>query len=313
MKLPQKRFICIGETVYDILFKEDKPVEGTPGGAMLNTSVSLGRLGENVVLVGDYAKDAIGRLIEKFLVRNQVSLDYIKSYNNGLSRIAIAVLNDNNDAEYSFYKIRKEGQAELIYPEPDKNDLVMFGSFYGIKEEIREGLTAFLHVCRNVGSIVLYDPNFRKNHMKIKDQVMPMISENMRLAHITKGSDEDFNNILGTSDPKIIYDFVQTQGGHVLIMTANKHGVTLCTPQIQKHYPVKDIPVISTIGAGDTFNAGLLYALSHTHISPADLETLPEKNWDKIIRTAIQFAEHVCMSYENYLSWDFAREVANGH
>ena len=38
-----------------------------------------------------------------------------------------------------------------------------------------------------------------------------------------------------------------------------------------------------------------------------------KKNWDKIIRTAIQFAEHVCMSYENYLSWDFAREVANGH
>ncbi|HBG71551.1 MAG: hypothetical protein A2W93_07915 [Bacteroidetes bacterium GWF2_43_63] len=313
MKLPQKRFICIGETVYDILFKEDKPIEGTPGGAMLNTSVSLGRLGENVVLVGDYAKDAIGRLIEKFLVRNQVSLDFMKSYDNGLSRIAIAVLNENNDAEYSFYKIRKEGQAELIYPDPDKNDLIMFGSFYGIKEEIREGLTSFLHRCRESESIVLYDPNFRKNHMKIKDQVMPMIQENMRLAHITKGSDEDFNNILGTNDPKIVYDFVKTQGGHVLIMTANKYGVTLCTPQIHKHYPVKDIPVISTIGAGDTFNAGLLYALSHTHISPADLETLPEKNWDKIIRTAIQFAEHVCMSYENYLSWDFAREVENGH
>lgn len=312
MKLPQKRFVCIGETVYDILFKEDKPVEGTPGGAMLNTSVSLGRLGENVVLVGDYAHDAIGNLIEKFLVKNQVSLEFIKCYDNGLSRIAIAVLNEKNDAEYSFYKIRKDGQAELVYPDPDRNDLVMFGSFYGIKEEIREGLTSFLEHCRTAGSIVLYDPNFRKNHMKIKDQVMHMVNENIRLAHITKGSDEDFNNLLGTSDPKAIYDFVQTQGGHVLIMTANKHGVTLCTPQIQKHYPVKDIPVISTIGAGDTFNAGLLYALSHTHITSADLETLPEKNWDKIIRTAIQFAEHVCMSYENYLSWDFAREIAGG-
>jgi len=57
----------------------------------------------------------------------------------------------------------------------------------------------------------------------------------------------------------------------------------------------------------------LLYALRHSHITADELELLPEKNWDKIIRTAISFAEHVCMSYENYLSWDFAREVSNGH
>jgi len=311
MKLPQKRFICVGETVYDILFKEDKPVEGNPGGAMLNTSVSLGRLNEDVVLVGDYAQDAIGKLIEKFLIRNNVAIDYITRYSNGLSRIAIAVLNDNNDAAYSFYKIRKEGQAELRYPTATANDLVMFGSFYGIKEEIRSSLTGFLKHCREAGSIILYDPNFRKNHLKIKDQVMPMLQENFRLAHITKGSDEDFQNILGTSDPRAIYDYITSQGGKIFIRTANKNGVTLCTPNIFKHYPVKDIPVISTVGAGDTFNAGLLYALRHSHISADELELLPEKNWDKIIRTAISFAEHVCMSYENYLSWDFAREVSN--
>jgi len=312
MKLPQKRFVCIGETVYDILFKEDKPVEGNPGGAMLNTSVSLGRLGENVVLVGDYAQDAIGNLIEKFLVRNQVSLEYITRYNNGLSRIAIAVLNDNNDAEYSFYKIRKEGIAELSYPVPTENDLVMFGSFYGIKAEIREQLVSFIHKCREVNSIVLYDPNFRKNHMRIKDQVMPFLKENFRIAHITKGSDEDFMNVLGTKDPKMIYDFIASCGGKIFIMTANRNGVTVCTPSVFKHYPVKDVPVLSTVGAGDTFNAGLLYALRHSHITPAELESLPEKSWDKIIKTAIQFAEHVCMSYENYLSWDFAREASNG-
>ncbi len=312
MKAPNNRFICIGETVYDIIFKNDRPVEGIPGGSMLNTSVSLGRLGCHAFLVGDYANDPIGNMIEKFLSRNHVSLDYVSKYDNALSRIAIALLNDNNDAEYTFYKIRKEGRASLSFPVPTKTDLVLFGSFYGIKEEIREDLVRFVKDCQSAGAMVIYDPNFRKNHLKIRDQVMPMIDENFKLASITKGSDEDFANILGTSNPAEVYSYITQKGGRFLIMTANRNGVTLCTPQFTKHYAVKDIPVMSTVGAGDTFNSGLLYAFGKHKIETSMLELLPEAVWDKVIRNAIGFAEHVCMSYENYLSWDFAREVESG-
>ncbi|PKP03662.1 MAG: hypothetical protein CVU11_07290 [Bacteroidetes bacterium HGW-Bacteroidetes-6] len=310
MRNSERRFICTGEMVYDILFKDDRPVEGIPGGSMLNTSVSLGRLGKNVFLAGDYADDAIGNIIERFLLRNNVSTEYVSKYDNALSRIAIAVLNENNDAEYTFYKIRKEGKAELLFPAPMADDLILFGSFYGIKEEIRDSLVKYIKASRNENALVIYDPNFRKNHLRIREQVLPFINENFSLANITKGSDEDFINILGTSDPKEIYNHFVGKGGRYLIMTANRHGVTLCTPQLMKHYAVKDIPVMSTVGAGDTFNSGLLYAFNKYKVFADSLESLPEHSWDKIIKTAISFAEHVCMSYENYLSWDFAREIS---
>ena len=58
-----RKIYCIGETVYDIIFRNGKAVESCPGGPILNTSVSLGRMGEKVYVVGDQANDAIGNII----------------------------------------------------------------------------------------------------------------------------------------------------------------------------------------------------------------------------------------------------------
>ncbi|PLW95276.1 MAG: carbohydrate kinase [Marinilabiliales bacterium] len=304
-----RRFFCVGETVFDIIFKNGKPLDATPGGAMLNTAVSLGRLGMDVYLVGDYANDPVGNVIDGFLKNNNVSTTYVTRYNDALSRLALAFLNDRNDAEYSFYKIRKDEKAALNFPEPDENDIILFGSFYGIKDEIRSDLTQFLDECVNKGALIIYDPNFRKNHLKIKDQVMPFIEENIRFSSITKGSDEDFMYLFNTSDPTEVYKTIRESGSEILIMTANSKGVDVLTPDFRKHYSSHEIDPVSTVGAGDSFNAGLLYALHHKCFSPDDLISLTEKDWDELIEMAILFAESVCMSFDNYISIDFAGKL----
>ncbi len=304
-----RRYFCVGETVFDIIFKNGKPLDATPGGAMLNTAVSLGRLGKDVYLVGDYANDPVGDIIDGFLNFNNVSTRFVTRYNDALSRLALAFLNERNDADYSFYKIRKDEKAFLRFPEPDSNDIVLFGSFYGIKKEIRNDLKSFLERCVEKETLVVYDPNFRKNHLKIREQVMPYIEENISLASLKKGSDEHFMHLFNTSNQKQIYQRVSSFGAKILIMTANSRGVDVITPDFSKHYHSSNIDPVSTVGAGDSFNAGFLYALHNTCFTKKDLITMQVQDWDDLIEMAISFAEFVCMSYNNCISIDFANKL----
>ena len=84
------RIFTIGETVYDIIFKNSQPIAAKAGGSMLNTSVSLGRLGLDVNFVSDLGKDVIGDNIIRFLSENGVSTGCIERYDNRKTAIAIA-------------------------------------------------------------------------------------------------------------------------------------------------------------------------------------------------------------------------------
>jgi fructokinase len=69
---------------------------------------------------------------------------------------------------------------------------------------------------------------------------------------------------------------------------------------------VEIIEPVSTIGAGDTFNAGLLYGLWKKGIKREQLKTLDRDTWEGLIATAIQFSRVVCLSYDNYLPMEYA-------
>lgn len=305
--MQKRKVYAIGETVFDILFKNTKPVNAIPGGAMLNTSVSLGRIGIPSFLVGDYADDAVGKIIDNYLVENDVRTEFVTRYSNARSRLALAFLNDDNDADYSFYKIRIEGKASLKTPPITENDILLFGSFYGIKTDVREDLLQILAKAKKNNALILYDPNFRQAHLGIRDEVMPFIEENIELTSILKGSNEDFENMFKLNNPQAVYDKIQDYKQKNLIYTANKHGVTLITENVNKHYKVEDINTKSTIGAGDSFNAGLIYAFIKLNVFQKDLANLKEEIWNQLIEIAIEFATHVCLSFENCVSNDFAR------
>lgn len=300
-----RNVFLIGETVYDIIFKNNKPVESRPGGAMLNTAVSLAKLGIQTYLVGDYANDTIGDIIDDFLVQNKVKTDYITRYDDAKSRLALAFLDDENNAEYSFYKIRKEGQARIERPEFKYGDIVLFGSFYGIKAEIRPDLLNLLKSADDSGAIIIYDPNFRKAHLPIKEQIQPFIKANILRSDIVKGSDEDFKNIFDLDKPSEVYEMLLKQNKSVFfIYTANKNGVWVFYNNREYYYEVPQIEPLSTIGAGDTFNAGLIYSLIENNIKEISPDSINDLFINKAIDKAVKFSQKVCMSYDNYLNGD---------
>jgi len=306
-----RQVYTIGDTVYDIIFKNNQPIEARPGGAMLNTAISLSRLNVNVHLVADIAKDVVGKIIEDFLIDNNISTKYLSHYdgNTAKSRLALAFLDENNNADYSFYKIRTTGKAYLEIPDIKENDIVLFGSFFGIKHEIRENLLEILNLARKQNAIIIYDPNFRKAHLEIKDSVMPFVTENIEISDIVKGSDEDYENIYNTKNAEEYFKTVANLKCKNLIYTANRHGVWLKTANLNKHYNAQNITPVSTIGAGDTFNAGIIYSLIKLDIKQKDINNMTEETWNNLINTAIEFSSSVCLSYDNYICKDFLKKT----
>lgn len=300
-----RKIYTIGETVLDIVFKNQHPVTAKAGGACLNTAVTLGRLNLPVFFIGEYGMDEVGNIIDAFLKENQVSTQYVYRYYDGKSTLALAFLNENNDASYDFYKIYPETRLNMKFPELEEDDIVLFGSIYAVTFEVRAKLLEFIRKANRKKAIVIYDPNFRKQHLHELPKLRPLILENLDMADIVRGSNEDFSFILGADDANETYAELSSHCSH-LLYTANKTGVYVRSPQINATFPVRTIDPVSTIGAGDNFNAGVVYSLFNNQIRYRDLVGMTKDDWEAIVATAVDFATHVCLSYDNYISEEFA-------
>ena len=177
-----RKVIGIGETVLDIIFKNDQPMAAVPGGSVFNGIISLGRSGIDASFISETGNDRVGKKIINFLKDNNVNTDNINVYPESKSPVSLAFLNERNDAEYVFYKDHPRDQLDFIYPDVQKDDIVMFGSYYAVNPVIRPQVVAFLDYARNHGAILYYDVNFRSAH---KNEVMKLTSnilENLEYA-----------------------------------------------------------------------------------------------------------------------------------
>lgn len=300
-----RKIYAIGETVLDILFSKNQPFASKAGGACLNCAVTLGRLNIPIYFIGEYGLDEVGNFIDNFLRENNVSTDYVYRYYDGKSTLALAFLNENCDASYDFYKIYPKKRLNINFPELQQDDIIIFGSIYAITPDVRDALIKFIKHANKKKAIVIYDPNFRKQHLHDLPRLKPMIIENISLANILRGSHEDFSFVFGVKDANETYDIIKDNVSNLLYTTSHK-GVYLRTLKIKEKYETQEIEAKSTIGAGDSFNAGIAYSLYKNDIKFKELNNLDESVWAKIILTATEFASHVCMNYDNYISKDFA-------
>lgn len=303
-----RKIYFIGETVYDIIFKNGKPVTAKAGGSMLNSTVSMGRMKLPAYFISEYANDNIGNEINLFLNSCNINTQYVYRYNEGKTSIAIAFLDENNDAQYSFYKHLPEERLLINFPKPNADDIILFGSFYALNKEVRDQVKRFVESGKDTGAIIIYDPNFRKAHLHELAELMPVIKENMKMANLVRGSNEDFNMIFGAGNVDEAYKIV-SEFCDFIIYTNSSDGVYLKTPSLNSFYPSQKIEPVSTIGAGDNFNTGIIYGLLKENILLKNLASPESQKWQHIIQFGIDFASEVCMNYDNYISEEFAARV----
>ena len=253
------RVLGIGETVLDILFKDDQPLKAVPGGSTFNSIVSLGRAGVNCAMVTEVGGDHVGDLVCKYLKENGVSSEYVFRRDHVKSPISLAFLDEHNDAQYVFYKDPSPVALNGKLPEFTKDDTVLFGSYFAINPAIRQKVVGLLRDAHQAGAWLYYDVNFRKNYIGDIPILKPNIEENMSLADVVRGSMEDFDYLYGLHDGDAIYTQV-SRYCTTLILTDGARQIRVYTPNGCETYPVQAIETISTVGAGDNFNAGYIYA-----------------------------------------------------
>ncbi|NOY37509.1 MAG: carbohydrate kinase [Chlorobi bacterium] len=291
----------LGETVMDIPVRNGKPVSMVPGGAMLNSCISLGRLNVPVAFIGEFGKDPAGDLVIRFLEKNGIETGYIYRYQDGKTTVSLAFLDENNDASYSFYQDFPEKRLQVEIPPFREGDILLFGSFFALNREVRPKLLQIIYEARNHGVLIIYDPNFRMSHLRELPALKPVILENMELADIVRGSDEDFRNIFGAGDAGEARKVLPASCRY-LVYTASSREVQFTSPEEKIVLPVQPVKTVSTIGAGDTFNAGIAYGLHSHEITRETLEKTGQDTWKTILETAMRMSADVCKHYDNYIS-----------
>ena len=303
-----RKVIGIGETVLDIIFKNEQPIAAVPGGSVFNGLISLGRSGLNTTFISETGNDRVGRNIIQFLKDNHVDASNISVYPETKSPVSLAFLNDQNDAEYVFYKDHPNDKLDFVCPDIQPDDIVMFGSYYAVNPVIRPQMQSFLEYAHNHGANLYYDVNFRASHRGEVVKLRANILENLEYADIVRGSKEDFEVMFNMTEAETVYrsqisfyakNFIYTQGAEPLEV----RGVG----GLSKQYAVPQTETVSTIGAGDNFNAGFVYGMVKYGITREMLENgLQEAQWDQMIDQAQQFSANVCKSIHNSVDADFA-------
>lgn len=308
----KRKIVGIGETVLDIVFRDDHPSAAVPGGSTFNAMISLGRTavrdfpGTDAVMVTQTGDDHIGDIVVSFMEKNGVSPRAVTRQSGTQTHISMAFLDAENNAQYEFYKdhasavLDEEKIASVGF---SKDDLVLTGSYFAINPKIRKYTARLLSDARNAGAVIYYDINFRKNHLADLQDTMANIEENCRLSDFVRGSNEDFGYLFGTDDPETVYREHIAALCPNFICTCGAAPVHVFTPRFHLTFPVEDVRTVSTIGAGDNFNAGFLYGLLSLGITGDSL--LDESAWRRLTAIAGRFSAEVCKSIENYVGPDF--------
>lgn len=301
-----RKVIGIGETVFDIIFKNNQPVSATPGGSTYNSMISIGRTGLPAEFISETGDDRVGRIIRNFLEENGVSAKNICIHRGQKSALSLAFLNDNNDAEYVFYKDHINDRLEFQFPEVHPNDVILFGSYYSINPVVRHQVKPFLEYAKDHGAILYYDINFRASHKHEASKLMDNIHENLSLSDIVRGSSEDCEVLYGLSTADEVFRKEIALFTRNFIYTAGSEPAELrAMGNISEQYPVKRVETVSTIGAGDSFNAGMAYGMIHYGVTKNNIQNgLPVDTWNKLFHCAQKFSMNVCQRWENYIDKD---------
>lgn len=308
-----RQIFGIGETVLDVIFKNDQPTAAVPGGSTFNAMISLGRsVGKKypdipILMITETGDDHIGDIVVRFMEANNVSTKAVTRNKGTQTHISMAFLNDQNDAQYEFYKDHANAKLDVEKVndiEFRANDILIFGSFFAINPVLREYTRKMIEKAHNAGAIIYYDINFRKSHIKDIPETIGNIIENFGFADIVRGSTEDFGYLFGSTNPQEIYDKHIKNHCKIFICTDGGNPLSLFTPTLSAQFTPKPIETISTIGAGDNFNAGLVFGIVEQNLSKTDIENSGLEVWERLILSGQRFSAQVCQSMFNYIDED---------
>lgn len=298
VKKSTQRIYCLGETVLDLVFQSGQLQVANPGGSVLNAASSLVALGRTVELISECGMDPAGALILSALQERGVGTRYLHRYRDYPTALVQAGLDAHGQPSYTFSKLYPPVRLEFeSLPDFKAGDVLLFGSGAALDPALRDAYGRILSKARSAGVFVVYDPNLRPAYADRKAQWWEFWQQNCKWAHVVKASKEDLEIALGQAEIGDYGSLIQGYGADLVLTDAHR-PVHIYTHTVQIQVPVAQVAVLSAIGAGDTFNAGLVDAWLRNGKVWSDLQ---EQDWLEIVGHASHMAALVCGSQSNSL------------
>lgn len=262
--------LCCGEALIDMI---PSPTAAGPegyvpysGGAVFNTAIALGRLGARAGMLTGISSDLFGQQLRSALTASHVDVSNLIATERHTT-LAFVRLNAGH-ASYTFFDENSAGRMLTPADMPDLNDDVTALFFGGISLvcEPCAGAYAALLVKEGAGRAVMIDPNIRPSFVTDEDRYRARLNAMIAASDIVKVSDEDLNWI----DPRPVplrqkIETVLAGGPALVIVTRGGEGaVGILRSGAEVTVPARRVTVVDTVGAGDTFNAGVMAKLAET-------------------------------------------------
>ncbi len=261
--------LCCGEALIDMIPKPT--VEGGregfvphSGGAVFNTAIALGRLGTQVGMVTGLSSDMFGQQLTEALQASHVDTTRVIRSDRPTT-LAFVKLTDGH-ATYFFFDENTAGRLIAPGDLPDLSGDVTALFFGGISLAVEPCADTYAALLDRDGEsrAVMLDPNIRPGFIKDVDRYRARLSAMLAKTDIVKVSDEDLNWIFpGPESLSAKLEKMRATGPKVVLLTRGGEGATAYladgTPVSVAAQKVK---TVDTVGAGDTFNAGVLASLS---------------------------------------------------
>ena len=253
--------VLTGEILVDLIGRNDavKPklaYTGGLGGSALNTASILARLGTPTRFVGELGQDFLGEWAKERITERRIETRYIQMLSGVSTPLAVAEVDDFGKASLGFY--RGFGQTRF---EPDKGALARakwfhFGSLSSFDERNVPGITTLLDIAQEYEVMVSFDPNL---HAEPGEAYGEQLVKYMPYISVFKASLEDAKLLFPNSstEPIRLMENLTELGAPLTVMTMGAEGALATFRTRMMRVPGLKVSVVDTIGAGDTFTAGV--------------------------------------------------------
>jgi fructokinase len=290
--------LCSGEALIDMLPRHlDDGSEvflPVPGGALFNTAVALGRLGEETCFLSGISTDIFGEKLIAHLEESSVGTEYcVRSPRP--TTLAFVTLKGGN-AQYSFVDENTAGrmlETSDLPSLPASIQAFHFGAISLIPEPCGATFEELMRRHHET-SVMSLDPNIRPGFVTdetaYRDRLLRMIG----MSDIVKLSEEDLAWLDPSGDFESLSQAWIDAGVSIVTLTMGAYGARSVTRSLDVKVPSIPVTVVDTVGAGDTFNAGFLARLRQQGaLAKRDLKSIDEDTLRKALDFAVLVAAFV--------------------
>lgn len=296
-------FLICGEALFDVFLQNGQTswpaldYRAIPGGSPFNVAIGVARLGQPSALLGAVSSDFLGQQLQAVLQQENVTTRYLLQ--RALpTTLALVSLDANGHPQYAFYG-DKAPEASLTTAElPTLNEQIAgihFGSYALVRSPTAEALATLLQ--RESGQrLCTLDPNIRLNVEPDLARWRDVIEHHAGLVDLIKVSDEDLQLLYPDTDPAETARRWLSGACQLVLMTRGGDGVSVFSRQHGEwQQPATAVSVVDTVGAGDTFQAGLLcYLAEQALASPRGVASLSRAQIDAMVQFATRAAALTC-------------------